>query len=140
MAHKKARGRAPYKARYAAYDSLSKYAKNKRAKVEAHLKAHPEDKQSEVALAKVGPYKRKASKSKGLSNVDKKFQQVKAMLLRATNALLYASKKFPSNPHDKDARTMATLRVEEWPSALRKKHRGKPESKDTSTDSALATA
>ncbi len=140
MAHKKARGRKPWKARYDAYNTLSKYSKNKKAKIEAHLKAHPGDKQADKALGKIATYKRKASKSAGLSSVDKAFAQLSAKLRRATNASLYNSKQFPSDPKDKDARIMATMRVEDWPAALRKKHRGKPEPKNTSVDDKVLAA
>lgn len=44
---------------YAVYQSKGNYAANKKAKIERHLKKHPEDKQSVQALSNVKLYSRK---------------------------------------------------------------------------------
>lgn len=49
---------------YATYQSKGSYTKNKKAKIERHLKKHPNDEQSAASLKNVGLYSRKKPNNK----------------------------------------------------------------------------
>ena len=51
------------KNQYARYKSDNRYAKNKRAKLERHLKKFPDDEQAKAAIAKIDGPKRKTPNS-----------------------------------------------------------------------------
>jgi len=63
MAQKKKSYRG--KKQYGVYESQGKYAKNKRAKLERHLKKYPNDAQAKRALGSINAYSRKKSQIKG---------------------------------------------------------------------------
>lgn len=59
MAHKKSRTRAAWKARYLAYKTEGRTAKNKSKKLLRHMKKHPNDLQSSAIKKEPVNYKRK---------------------------------------------------------------------------------
>lgn len=67
-----------------AYKTEGRYAKNKRVKLERHLKQHPNNDQAREALKNIKEYSRKASRSKSWSSGDKWFAHIKR-IARADN-------------------------------------------------------
>ena len=53
------------KKQFGTYESMGRYAKNKRAKIERHLKLHPGDPQAVKALKSIDAYSRKAPVMRG---------------------------------------------------------------------------
>lgn len=76
--------------RYKAYKAGGQFSKNKRAKIERHLKKHPEDKQSQEALKNIPAYSRKVPKNRIWSDKTKQAyaQQLKELGYKGSRALV----------------------------------------------------
>lgn len=92
MAHKKSRGRKPRQNRFERYKMEGRYAKNKKAKLEAHLKLNPEDVTAQKALKSISTYKRAKPESSVWDSLSKWFAQVAAKIKRSERAFGFDQK------------------------------------------------
>lgn len=73
------------------YKTLGRYAKNKKAKIEKHLRAHPEDEQAQAALKNIKQYSRKKPHSRQWSPDRVRLAQAEKKLRAFWNEMKYVN-------------------------------------------------
>lgn len=83
------------KKQYGAYKSEARFSKNKKAKLERHLKKYPDDAQAQAALKKVPEYSRKKPVSRvRTSSLAMYLMRQDALFVRAWREHLYNKKRY----------------------------------------------